>query len=78
MIPTFVSSGRAARPYRLRHVSTTVPSGHCDRRCYCHQRGMEIRKKAFVTLVAILSLAYAGRGSTMSGQMADFERVAHK
>jgi hypothetical protein len=41
-------------------------------------KGKEIRKKAFLTLVAILSLAYTGRGSTMSGQMADFERVARK
>ena len=37
-----------------------------------------MRKKAFLTLAAILSLASTGRGSTMSGQMADFERVAHK
>ena len=41
-------------------------------------KGAEMRKKAFLTLAAILSPAYTGRGSTMSGQMADFERVAHK
>jgi hypothetical protein len=43
---------RGARRYRLRHVSTTVLSGRCDRRCYRRQRGKEMRKKAFLSLAA--------------------------